>query len=97
MLDYSLPKRKRQRMGRVFSPPVHSECLYVQLAPKDVAMFKFLLEAEDNLGYISVVDRWSAALKLVFSPHQKLAVRKWLDGAAQTLKFKEIWLDRSKG
>jgi len=94
MLHLVPPKQRRFRFGRILPPPVSSTCMYVQIAPRDVAMFKFLLEAEDNLGYMSVVDRWSAALKVVFSPHQEREMRGWLKDAATKLDFKEIWPNR---
>ncbi len=92
-LDISTQKKKKSRQGRVLPPPQRSACMYVQIAPKDIAMFKFLLEADDNLGYMSVVDRWSAALKLVYSPHQQKALQAWLQDTAKALQFKEIWLN----
>ncbi len=94
-LDIRLPKKQKPRLGRVLPPPQRSACLYVQIKPKDIAMFKFLLEAEDNLGYMSVVDRWSAALKVVYSPHQQKAMQAWLADTAKALQFKEIWLNRN--
>ena len=93
-LDISVPKKRKPRLGPVLPPPNQSACLYVQISPKDIAMFKFLLEAEDNLGYMSVVDRWSAALKVVYSPHQQKAMQAWLASTAKALQFKEIWLNR---
>ncbi len=86
------PKKQRRYRGEILPAPERSTRLYVQIAPRDVGMFKFLLEAEDNLGYMSVVDRWQATLKVVFSPHQKKAMKLWLKAAAQTLRFREIWL-----
>ncbi|MBQ4132700.1 MAG: DUF4911 domain-containing protein [Desulfovibrionaceae bacterium] len=88
------PKKRRMHFGRTLPPPENSACMYVQIAPHDVGMFRFLLEAEDNLGYMSVADRWSACLKVVFSPHQEKAMRAWLKAAAETIDFKEIWLPR---
>ncbi len=88
------PKKRGLRFGKVLPPPRCSACMYVRIAPHDVAMFKFLLEAEDNLGYMSVVDRWRAALKVVFSPHQEKEIRAWLKAARQALEFEEIWLNR---
>ena len=90
-LSIVAPKKRRIRFGPVLPAPERSTCMYVQIAARDVAMFRFLLEAEDNLGYMSVVDRWSAALKVVFSPHQEKALRAWLKDAKTMLSFREIW------
>lgn len=94
--DLDFKKPRRRRTTKILPPPQYSECCYVRLDPKYVAMFKFLLEAEDNLGYVSVVDRWKAVLKVVFSPHQMAEMGKWLLGASRSLDFevvdlREIW------
>ena len=61
------------------APPRWSACLYVRLEPKRIGMFRFLLEAEDNLGYMTVVDRNLAVLRVVCSPCQDAALRDWLE------------------
>lgn len=88
--DFDFKKPRRGRKTKVLPPPGYSQCCYVRLDPKFVAMFKFLLEAEDNLGYVSVVDRWKAVLKVVFSPHQMAEMRTWLLGARGSLDFEVI-------
>jgi len=83
-------KKKKARKFRYPAPlpaPRFSSCLYVRLAPRDVAMFRFLLEAEDNLAYSSTVDRWSCALRVTFSPHQEQAVRKYLETMRDCVPF----------
>ncbi|MBD5417717.1 MAG: DUF4911 domain-containing protein [Desulfovibrio sp.] len=56
-------------------PPRHSARLLVRLAPADVALFRFLLEAYENLAFFTVLERKTALLKVVFSPQQEDAVR----------------------
>ena len=87
-LDFKKPRRVRKT--KVLPPPEYSQCCSVRLDPKFVAMFKFLLEAEDNLGYVSVVDRWKAVLKVVFSPHQTAEAQAWLLGAKGSLDFEVV-------
>jgi len=85
--------RKKQRARR-FPPPLpaprFSSCLYVRLAPRDVAMFRFLLEAEDNLAYMSTVDRWACVLRVTFSPHQEAAARRYLKTMREKIDFEII-------
>ena len=57
------------------APPRHSGRLLVRLAPADVALFRFLLEAYENLAFFTVLERKTALLKVVFSPQQEDAVR----------------------
>ena len=70
--------------------PTHSGRIYIRLAPQDVAMFRFLLEAEDNLGYMSVLNRWEAVLKVTHSPHQAKTVRSCLNAMREMLSFEII-------
>lgn len=93
MTDNAAGKQRRKRRFRYPAPlpaPGFSACLYVRLAPKDVAMFRFLLEAEDNLAYISTADRWACVLRVIFSPHQEKAVRRCLESMRDTVTFSII-------
>ncbi|WP_341806102.1 DUF4911 domain-containing protein [Nitratidesulfovibrio liaohensis] len=50
--------RKRPRKpSPPLPPPRTSSRLYARIAPRHIAMFRFLLEAQDNLGYMTVLDR----------------------------------------
>lgn len=50
--------RKRPRKpSPPLPPPRASSRLYARIAPRHIAMFRFLLEAQDNLGYMTVLDR----------------------------------------
>ena len=53
-------------------------------------MFRFLLEAEDNLGYMSTVDRWASILRVTFSPHQEKDVYRYLETMREQIPFKII-------
>ena len=63
------------------SPPVPRESgrLLIRLAREHTAMFRFLLEAYENLAYFTVLERKTAMLKLVFSPHQRENTLRALD------------------
>ncbi|MBD5558512.1 MAG: DUF4911 domain-containing protein [Desulfovibrio sp.] len=55
--------------------PRHSGRLLVRLAPGDVALFRFLLEAYENLAFFTTLERRTALLKVMYSPQQECAVR----------------------
>ena len=57
------------------APPRHSGRLLVRLAPQDVALFRFLLEAYENLAFFTTLERRTALLKVMYSPQQENAVR----------------------
>ncbi|MDL2209670.1 DUF4911 domain-containing protein [Desulfovibrio sp. OttesenSCG-928-O18] len=85
-------KRRRDRKPRPPLPaPRFSSCLYVRLAPADVAMFRFLLEAEDNLAYMSTVDRWASVLRVTFSPHQAKALHAYLATMRSVISFELVY------
>lgn len=80
--------RKRKIRYRPPLPcPAQSARLYIRIAPRHVAMFRFLLEAEDNLGYMSVLNRWEAMLKVTHSPHQARQMRECLRAMQELLPF----------
>lgn len=70
------------------SPPEFSSRLYVGLSPADIAFFKFILEAHDNLAYLSVVDKYSAVGRITFSPDQRDEVLEFLDIAGRELELR---------
>ena len=69
------------------APPRHSGRLLVRLAPGDVALFRFLLEAYDNLALFTVLERRTALLKVVFSPHAEDAVRAALAEIGENIRL----------
>jgi hypothetical protein len=64
---------------------MRSARLYVLIDPAKVYMLRFLLEGEDNLGLMTVVDRWRAALLLRFSPQQEARMRGFLESVRELL------------
>lgn len=83
--------RKRKIRYRPPLPaPAESGRIYLRIAPQNVAMFRFLLEAEDNLGYMSMLNRWEALLKVTYSPHQAGAIRACLSAMREMLTFEII-------
>jgi hypothetical protein len=72
-------RKKKRKAGPALPPPPESLRYLARLAPQDVAMFRFLLEAYDNLAYFTVLDAREALLSVVCSPHQE-------DAAGRALK-----------
>jgi hypothetical protein len=82
------PSRRTKRRARWLGPlPTRSARLYLRLAPKDIALCRFLLEARDNLGYLTVLDRSAAVLELVHSPGQAREVQEALGQIAQEISL----------
>ena len=72
------------RKKRISHPaPNESSRLYIQLEPKHIALFRFFLEAEDNLAIFTVVDKFRAVLLLRFSPHQKKELLQVLENMVE--------------
>ncbi|WP_051434374.1 DUF4911 domain-containing protein [Desulfonatronum lacustre] len=64
--------------------------MYLQLAPDGISLLKFLLEAEDNLAYLSTVSPHTAVVKLVFAPGREREIWKFLETAHHQLTFREV-------
>lgn len=89
-------KPGRRPARKAGPPPSQSARLYVQLAPERIALFRFLLEAHDNLALFSVADRRQGVLQLRFSPDQGREVRAFLE-RVRTETGVELVLDPGKG
>ncbi len=72
-------RRKARKPGPALPAPAQSLRFLVRLAPRDVGMFRFLLEAYDNLAYFTVLEPATCLLLVVCSPHQEQAARACLD------------------
>ena len=75
----------RRRKVISLSPARRSRLLLIRIAPCDVGLFRFVLEAHDNLGLFTVLDSRAALLKLLYSPHQEQEVQETLAEIAQLL------------
>jgi len=78
------------------SPPAWSQRLYLRLAPYDVAMLRFLIEAHDNLAYVTIVDRFSAVAKISYAPGSEKAVRRFLADAGETLRLEVLAIGQTR-
>ncbi|MHC1788231.1 DUF4911 domain-containing protein [Solidesulfovibrio sp.] len=73
-----MSRRNRPLRRRHHPVPVVSARLYVKLLPKHVSLLTFLLQAEDNLALPTVVDRFAAVVRLIFSPDEAGRVEAFL-------------------
>jgi len=74
--------------------PAWSGRIYLRLKPGDIAVLKFLLEANDNLAYLSTVSPHTAVARLVFAPNQEGEVREFLETVALEAPWVEVWKSR---
>lgn len=85
---------RRSSHGRVPATclvfPRYSSRMYLQLPSDGISLLKFLLEAEDNLAYLSTVNPHTAVVKLVFAPGREREVREFLETARQLVTFREL-------
>lgn len=58
---------------------LYSDRILVELAPGNVAMFRFLLEAYENLALFTVLERNTALLKVFFAPQSSEEVIRMLE------------------
>jgi hypothetical protein len=69
------------------SPAAFSSRIYVRLAPADTRLFRYLLEACDNLAYTTVIDRKGCILKVVFPPALNQELYTTLHAMRRTCPF----------
>lgn len=81
-----------QNKGQVVKniPPLISAWTVIKISPKDVGLFRFLLEAWDNAAGFSVLSRRTALLKVFYSPQQKKYVHQILAAIATELDLEII-------
>lgn len=65
-----------------------SKKILVLLAPQDIAMFRFLLEAHENLALFTVLERKTALLKIIFSPDSQDQLFEALTDIERSLSLK---------
>lgn len=71
-------------------PAQQSDFVLARLAPADVAMFRFLLEAYENLAFFTVLERHPALLKISFSQESRGEVERVLNRIRADINF-EWW------
>jgi hypothetical protein len=69
-------------------PAFFSSRLYIRLARKDIAVFKFLLESLDNLAYLSIIDKHAAVLQIRYARDSRAELFDFLRQAAGEVEFR---------
>ncbi len=68
-----------------------SKRVYIRLARRDIALFRFLLESWDNLAYMTVVDKYKAVVVLSYAPGSDSELREFLDCVNQEMELKVVF------
>lgn len=63
----------------------HCEKVFLKLPPESVGLFRFLLEARDNLAVFTVLDRNIALLKLLYAPESHDSVLRELQAIGRDI------------
>jgi hypothetical protein len=63
---------------------------YLQLAPADIALLKFLFESYEEIGLVRTVDRQTAVIVILVMPDFVTEARAILDDLRARIQFKEI-------
>jgi len=82
----------KKRKQRVLPQPCLSQTRIVTVPADKVGLFRFILEAHDNVALFTVLDRHAAHLKLLFSPHQARAVDAMLQSMRPLLEVVDYHL-----
>ena len=83
-----LPSLRRRRDRSAVLPPAReSAALYLRLPAERTALFRFLLEAYENVAYFTVLDRREALIKVVFSPHMREQAEAALADIARSVQL----------
>lgn len=77
----------RYRPPKQLPAATKSSVLYLQLEPKYMAKFRFLLEAYDNAAMFTVLDLKQTLLKLIFSPHDTKYIHEILTSMQNKVPF----------
>ena len=85
------PRRRKARPIPCPPPPRWSERLYLRVQKAHTALFRFLLEAHDNLALFTVADPRAAILQLRFSPHQGRQVQAFLREIADIVPHEVVY------
>ncbi len=72
--------------------PHRSQHCYLRLRRRDIAYFKFLLEAHDNLGVMTVLDKYEAVLRVSFASGREEEIQDFFKGVSRDIPLQEVRL-----
>lgn len=78
-------RRRKPRRWPPAPPERTSQVLYAEIPRSQIAIYRFLIEAYDNLAIMSVVDRFRAVIKLRFLPDAETTLRRLLVSQGATV------------
>lgn len=82
--------RHRRNRSCARPPAAHSAALYLRLPAPQTALFRFLLEAWENVAYFTVLDRREALIKVIFSPHMREETECALERIARDIALERL-------
>ncbi len=82
--------RTRPRKRICPPPPTVSERMYIRIEPAKIGVFRFLLEAYDNLGIFTVTNKFKGILQLRYSPHQKRDIKQFLKSVREEVDIEIV-------
>ncbi|SDK56996.1 protein of unknown function [Maridesulfovibrio ferrireducens] len=83
-----MARKRKPRPRPLPAPPKYSSRIYVQMAPSDIAIFRFFLEAMENLALFTVADRFKGVLMLRYSAHQEREFFEFMDDLKEEIDIK---------
>lgn len=78
MKSSSAKKLRKRRLIPLGPPETQSQTLYAEIPRDQIALYRFLIEAYDNLAIMSVVDRFRAVIKVRFTSEARKNVTSLL-------------------
>lgn len=85
-----MKKRYKPRKRRCPAPPQRSARLYIRIDPSLIGRFRILLEAHDNLGIFTVVNRFKGILLLRYSPQQRREFEEFLGSISEAIPYQRL-------
>jgi hypothetical protein len=83
----------RRRRRPLPLPRSWSERINIEVPREQIWYVKFILEAYENLAYLSVIDKYRAVLQLVFSKDGEQELHALVQGLAREIPLK--WLEHA--
>ncbi len=78
-----LPVRELEKVNE-------SSILFVKIGSKDMAMFRFLLEAYDGLAMMTIIEPKTTLVKILYSPHEELRLFSALEAMRELISIENM-------
>ena len=67
-----------------------SSIVYLRVGSKDMAMFRFLLEAYDGLAMFTVIEPKTTLVKVIYSPHEEARLKLALESIQELIPIETM-------